>query len=127
MRTSIQIDPNVRIHGNCTYAGFEDVRWNGGLSVGDEVVVIEPEADLLGRARVTQFDAAKRLVFLSLDWADLRPRGDTVVDDVSEARRGILFVSYDASTDLDTVATNVVQLSGRSDEVHVPPTSVAVG
>jgi len=80
MRIRIAIDPNVRVRGNGTYAGFEDVQWAltglqvDGLQVGDAVEVFERESDLTGEGRVTEIDGAKSLVYLSVDWSTLRPR-----------------------------------------------------
>jgi hypothetical protein len=78
MRIRIAIDPNVRVRGNGTYAGFEDVQWAltglTGLQVGDAVEVFERESDLTGEGRVTEIDLAKRLVYVSVEWSTLRPR-----------------------------------------------------
>jgi hypothetical protein len=71
MTTLVQIDPNVRVHGNDTYAGMEEVV--GPVAVGAEVRVTEPESGLVGWARVTHIDAARDLVYLALDWASLAP------------------------------------------------------
>lgn len=67
--TCVKIDPNVRVRGNGTYAGLEDV--DGPLAVGEEVQVVEPESELVGTGRVTEIDTARELVYLSLDWASL--------------------------------------------------------
>ncbi len=69
MRPVIDIDPNVRVHGNDTYAGFEDVV--GPLSVGSEVAVRESEVGLLGIGWITEIDVQRELVYLSVDWAQL--------------------------------------------------------
>jgi len=67
--TRIAIDPNVRVRGNGTYAGFEDV--SGPLTAGAKVEVYEPESGLVGNGQVTEIDAAKELVYLSVDWSSL--------------------------------------------------------
>jgi hypothetical protein len=67
--TRIAIDPNIRVRGNGTYAGFEDV--TGPIKPGDEVEVYEPESGLVGQARVTEIDAARELVYLSVEWSSL--------------------------------------------------------
>ncbi|MFE9685795.1 hypothetical protein [Streptomyces sp. NPDC006285] len=72
MITRIEIDPNVRVRGNGTRAGFEDV--SGPLAVNMDVEVYEPESELVGPARVTEIDTGKQLVFLSVDWANLEFR-----------------------------------------------------
>jgi len=69
--TRVMIDLNVRVHGNATYVGFEDV--DGPIAVGDEVVVFEPESGLEGSGRIVEIDADNELVYLSVDWAGLRP------------------------------------------------------
>ena len=68
--TRVEIDLNVRVRGNGTYAGFEDVQ--GPLAVGMDVEVYESESGLTGPGRVTEIDAAKELVFLSVEWGALR-------------------------------------------------------
>ena len=63
------IDPNVRVRGNGTYAGFEDV--NGPMAVGEPVEVHEPESGLVGVGRITEIDGTRKLVYLSVDWSSL--------------------------------------------------------
>jgi hypothetical protein len=78
VKTRIEIDPNVRVRGQLTFAGFEDVR--GPLRLGQTVVVFEPESDLVGEGRVVEIDVARELVILGVDWASLQPRaGETPV------------------------------------------------
>jgi hypothetical protein len=67
--TRIAIDPNVRVRGNGTYAGFEDVA--GPIAVGDQVEVYEAESNLVGVGRVTEIDGERELVYLSVDWSSL--------------------------------------------------------
>jgi hypothetical protein len=69
-KTCIAIDPNVRIRGNATYAGFEDVE--GPMAVGEQVEVYEAESGLTGEGRVTEIDADRKLVYLSVDWSSLK-------------------------------------------------------
>ena len=70
--TRIEIDPNVRVRGNQTYSGFEDLV-NGGLPrIGDTVAVIETESSLSGEGVVTDVDMSARLIYLSVDWSSLR-------------------------------------------------------
>lgn len=73
MNTRVEIDPNVRVRGQLTYAGLEDVR--GPLAVGQTVEVYESESDLVGEGRVVEIDLATRLVYLGVDWGALRVRG----------------------------------------------------
>lgn len=70
MTSRIAIDPNVRVRGNETYAGFEDVE--GVVGVDDDVEVWEPEIGLTGLGRITDIDADRRLIYLAVDWASLR-------------------------------------------------------
>lgn len=69
MTARVAIDLNVRVRGNQTYAGFEDV--HGDIALGDEVEVYEPETSLVGHGRVTDVDAARQLVYLAVDWTGL--------------------------------------------------------
>lgn len=69
MTTRVEIDPNVRVRGNGTYAGFESVI--GDLVVGGIVEVFEAESGLHGRGRITDIDVQRRLVYLTVDWASL--------------------------------------------------------
>ena len=72
METEIMIDPNVRVAGNETFSGFEDVR--GPMpAVGQNVVVREPEGDLIGAGVVTRLDEAARLIYIAVDWPSLVP------------------------------------------------------
>ena len=69
MTARVAIDLNVRVRGNQTYAGFEDV--DGGLAPGDEVEVYEPETGLVGTGHVTDVDNQRQLVYLKVDWSGL--------------------------------------------------------
>jgi hypothetical protein len=68
-RTRVVIDPNVRVRGNGTYAGFEDV--TGPITLHEPVEVYEPESRLVGQGQVTDIDADRELVYLSVDWSSL--------------------------------------------------------
>jgi hypothetical protein len=86
-KTRVAIDPNVRVRGNGTYAGFEDV--TGPIEVNEQVEVYEPESGLTGDGQVTEIDAERRLVYLSVNWASL-----TEADDPRPAAPGgILYIS----------------------------------
>lgn len=71
--TRIAIDLNVRVRGNLTYSGFEDIE--GDLPLDGWVEVYEPESDIVGWGRVVEIDEDTRLVYLEIEWAALRPRG----------------------------------------------------
>lgn len=72
MTTRIAIDPNVRVRGNDTYSGFEDVA--GELAVGADVEVFVEETELVGQGRIAEIDPDRRLVYLSVDWSSLAER-----------------------------------------------------
>lgn len=69
LRARVAIDPNVRLRGNGTYAGFADV--SGPIAVGDRVEVYEAESNLAGQGSVTEIDAQRELAYLSVDWSSL--------------------------------------------------------
>lgn len=74
MTTQIEIDPNVRLGGTRTFAGFEHVRGTDGvkLYVGEVVEVVEPESHLFGEGMVESIDVERRLVYLDVEWATLK-------------------------------------------------------
>lgn len=72
MVARIAIDPNIRVRGNQTFAGIEDVE--GDVAAGSHVVVYERESGLTGPAEVTEVDRARGLVYLDVDWTRLRER-----------------------------------------------------
>jgi hypothetical protein len=76
VKTRIEIDPNVRVRGQLTFAGLEDVY--GPLRLGQTVEVFEPEGDIVGEGRVVEIDIARQLVILGVNWASLRPRAGQI-------------------------------------------------
>lgn len=68
----VEIDPNVRVRGNQTFSGMENVY--GPIAVGQAVQVFESEADIVGDAWVTDIDHKKKLVYLRVMWSSLRSR-----------------------------------------------------
>jgi hypothetical protein len=66
----IAIDPNIRVRGNQTYAGIEDIE--GDVGAGSHVVVYEPESGLSGPGEVTEVDRDRGLVYIVVDWSKLR-------------------------------------------------------
>ena len=92
----IAIDLNIRVRGNGTYAGFEDV--TGPIAVGDQVEVFETESSLVGRGRVTEIDGERELVYLSVDWSSLTD--DSVLERVksSSTTGQALFLSSESTT-----------------------------
>ncbi|GAA1154476.1 hypothetical protein F4556_005002 [Kitasatospora gansuensis] len=67
--TKIRIDPNVRVRGNLTYAGLDDV--TGELKEHAEVEVYEPESGLAGHGHVEQIDLERGLVYVAVHWKTL--------------------------------------------------------
>jgi hypothetical protein len=70
MAARVMIDPNIRVRGNQTYAGVEDVE--GTVVAGSHVMVYERESGLTGPAEVTEVDSERQLVYLAVDWDKLR-------------------------------------------------------
>lgn len=70
--TEIMIDPNVRVAGDLTFSGFEDVL--GPMpTVGQTVLAREPEANLVATGVVTRVDRADELVYIAVNWSELAP------------------------------------------------------
>ena len=87
MTTEILIDPNVRVAGNETFSGFEDVI--GDLPAeGARVRVREPESNIVGQGVVTRVDERDRLIYLAIDWSKLAPE-QVVTPDELMRRLGI--------------------------------------
>jgi hypothetical protein len=76
--TRVEIDLNVRVRGNLTYAGFEDA--DGPVAVGQPVEVFESESGLAGRGTVSEIDWDARLIYLRVAWAQLQPPALTPTD-----------------------------------------------
>jgi hypothetical protein len=73
------IDLNVRVRGNQTYAGFEDVR--GPVpAAGEQVLAIEVESGVVMDAAATDIDQEKRLVYLAPDWQSWRDEPEAAED-----------------------------------------------
>jgi hypothetical protein len=72
--TRVEIDPNVRVRGNQTFSGLENVY--GPIAIGQAVQVFESEADVVGDAWVTDIDTKKNHVYLRVMWSSLRSRED---------------------------------------------------
>lgn len=70
---AIAIDPNLRIEGNNTLAGFEDVVVGSldDLQGGLPVEVREVESGIVGDGQILRIDRARRLIELSVDWKSL--------------------------------------------------------
>ncbi|SDR76376.1 hypothetical protein SAMN04488570_0305 [Nocardioides scoriae] len=74
MTANVTIDLNVRVRGNQTFTGLEDVQ--GPIYVGGTVRVIEPESGVAGYAVVTEIDTDSELVYLAVEWATLAAESD---------------------------------------------------
>lgn len=64
-----RIDPNVRVRGNQTFVGYEDLE--GVVTLGAPIEVYEQETDAVGRGVVTEIDAERCLVFIAVEWRSL--------------------------------------------------------
>lgn len=84
-RTRVEIDLNVRVRGNDTFVGFDDV--SGPVAVGESVEVYESESGVAGEGRVTEIDSERELVYLSVDWASLKAE-DASSSEESSANAG---------------------------------------
>jgi len=73
-RVAVCIDLNVRTHGNQTFTDLRDVE--GPIVVGQDVEVYESESGIYGPGRVTRIDRRKGLVYLAVEWAELREPDD---------------------------------------------------
>lgn len=115
--TRVAIDPNIRVRGNGTYAGFEDV--TGPIAVGEEVEVYEPEGGLVGTGRVTEIDGSRELVYLSVDWASLTDEAS--VRNQPPPTGGLLFMSPGSSPHHSTEMgeCGFIRLMSRPCLVHV--------
>ncbi len=84
----IMIDPNVRVLGGLTFSGFEDVR-GPRPSPGQQVLVREPEANLVAIGTVDHIDENDQLIYIAVDWTqmvqDRLPSPEELMD---ELRRG---------------------------------------
>jgi hypothetical protein len=70
--TEIMIDPNVRVAGDLTFSGFEDVL--GPMPTeGKTVLVREPEANLVAAGVVKRVDNADSLIYIAVEWDKLAP------------------------------------------------------
>src|SRR4051794_10794704 len=67
----IAIDLNVRVAGDQTYAGFEDVEGGGLPAESEYVEVYEPESGVFGKAQVTRIDMDRELIYLAVEWSGL--------------------------------------------------------
>lgn len=72
--TRVEIDPNVRVRGNQTMTGLENVY--GPIAIGQPVQVFESEAEIEGDAWVSDIDNRKRLVYLKVVWTSLKGKED---------------------------------------------------
>ena len=113
--TRVEIDPNVRTRGNWTFSGLEDA--DGPVTVGEIVHVFEPESGLEGSGRVEDVDEARRVIFLSVDWASLSipPAALSVQDLAAYGIRASFSVCHGGTTaavhNVSAVPTQVAAVS----------------
>ena len=101
--TWVDIDPNVRVRGNQTYAGFDDVR--GMMMVNEAVEVREREAGLVGVARIVDLDKEAELIYLEVDWKSLRPSLGAPADSANAIRAvGVSVIVEDAHAEAPDLA-----------------------
>jgi hypothetical protein len=93
-RTRVQIDPNIRVRGNSTYAGFEDVE--GPIALNEMVEVYEAESELVGEGKVIEIDASRSLVYLSVDWTSLTNAAPSSAPANPTSFGGVVYTSNDA-------------------------------
>ncbi len=116
MRTRITIDPNIRVRGNGTFAGFEDVQ--GVPVVGGEVEVWEPESRVVGSGRVTAIDHDRGLVYLAVEWSSLRQEPEVATLGAVAGRVTIGTVRVRMATG---EVVEVMETETRGDEPGVMP------
>jgi hypothetical protein len=95
-RTRVEIDLNVRVRGNDTFVGFEDL--SGPVAVGELVEVYESESGVAGEGRITEIDGDRELVYLSVDWTSLSEAYTSTYQGVSTALPQLLFVGANMAT-----------------------------
>lgn len=117
MVTSVEIDLNVRVRGTETYVGIEDV--NGYAKIGDFVQVFESESTLVGLGRITEVDAAKRLVYLAVDWANLREDA-AAVSEILRPRRPFQLSDEHGVASNATAAASAALIDNRVPRELVP-------
>jgi hypothetical protein len=116
-RTRVAIDPNVRVRGNGTYAGFEDL--DGPVSVGEEVEVYEAESGLTGTGRVTEIDGGRELVYLSVDWSDMTCEDAASADFPTPAAQALYLPS---TSTMDLLSTSVLGAQSESEWLRLAAT-----
>jgi hypothetical protein len=114
MSVEIVIDLNVRVEGDRTFAGFEDVL--GGfvddLLPGVPVMVVEEESDLVGIATVERVDVVRQLIYLNVDWSSLVPRPAASADPAAHsALQRVLYGSGDTGRTTTATAALVGELA----------------
>lgn len=77
----VEIDLNIRVRGNQTYADYNAVTAKRRLILGELVEVYVPETELIGQAEVTELDDDAELVYLKVDWAGIEERAANVSDE----------------------------------------------
>lgn len=120
--TRVTIDPNVRVRGNGTYAGFEDV--TGPIAVGDLVEVYEAESSLVGQGRVTEIDVEPELVYLSVDWSSLADEAITQSPSAGAVEGRVLSVPEPAVSICDEPAW--MRLAARPSLAYLTPADAAM-
>ena len=71
VRTRVEINPNLRVDGDCTIASLDDDVYGTPPRLLDAVEVFEPSSGLQGRGWVREIDVQERTITLIVDWANL--------------------------------------------------------
>lgn len=70
-RTRVEINPNLRVEGDCTIAHLDEDVYGDRPRMLETVEVFESTSGLQGRGWVTEIDEGERTVTLIVDWANL--------------------------------------------------------
>lgn len=125
--TSAEIDINTRKRGNGSFTAFEDI--DGPVAIGATIQVFDPNANVEGRAVVTEINAEHGIVFLSVDWSSLRQRSTCIEPVEPGAYTADLQVWTGTGTYVSRIARNVpdlVVIQGGADTWAVRRTSSVI-
>src|SRR5665213_2881563 len=78
IKTSIEINPNLRVEGDQTIADLDEDVHGPVPRQFEEVAVYERASGLFGRAWVSAVDEEDRTILLTVDWASLTIPGGNV-------------------------------------------------
>lgn len=90
----VQVDPNVRVHGNQTWVEADE---DGALEPGDRLVAYENESGLSWPAVVTSVDDDR--AYLDVVWTDVNPATETLYEGANHALTNTLRKMLSAAID----------------------------